>query len=167
MVWTLCQALWGDIPDSFRSNSISNSMSNYEMEQIRKRLLSEWLADVSSHRVERECKLIKFNNKSSKNNGDGPGKGVNGDLTYLQSIFSLLTANRVMDACLSAAENGDFRLALLLSQSCSSVSSHGAAGGGNETMRAMIKKQLAEWSTSNVVNKLIKAFNLKYLKFII
>ena len=151
MVWTLCQSLWGDIPDAFKANPSAHDLANgqkktsssssssdvssqYELEQMRKRLLSEWLSDVSSHRVERECRLIKFNGKTGGN-------------TYLQSIFSMLTVNRVMDACLTAVDNGDFRLALLLSQS---THGGGGGGGGNETVRRMIKKQLNEWSTSQV-----------------
>ena len=131
MVWSLCQSLWGDIPDSFKSAS-STTISNYEIEQIRKRLLSEWLADSSSHRIDRECKLIKFNKE---------------DQNYLQAIFSMLTGNRVIDACMSAVDQRDFRLALLLSQ----ATSHGfSGGGGNDTLRGMLKKQLNEWSTSNV-----------------
>ena len=147
MVWTLCQCLWGYIPDAFKSNPMAsegdsastnenNNCGRYELEQMRKRLLSEWLTDVSSHRVERECRLIKFNSKSSSK-----------DNSYLHAVFSMLTANRVMDACLTAVENGDFRLALLLSQS---TNGGGGGGGGNETVRRMIMKQLDEWSTSQV-----------------
>jgi hypothetical protein len=153
MVWTLCQSLWGDIPDAFKANSNTHdlingkksdvSSSQYELEQMRKRLLSEWLSDVSSHRVERECRLIKFNGKTGGN-------------TYLQAIFSMLTVNRVMDACLTAVDNGDFRLALLLSQS---THGGGGGGGGNETVRRMIKKQLDEWSTSQVCQKNKKFLN--------
>ena len=59
---------------------------------------------------------------------------------YLSSIFSLMTANRLLDACQTAVDNNDFRLALLLSQS----------SGSNESVRAMLRKQLNEWFTSNV-----------------
>jgi hypothetical protein len=154
MVWGLCQSLWGDIPEGFKSNSNESQItSQYELEQMRKRLLSEWLADVSSHRIDRECKLIKFNNKG--NNKDG---GSNSN--YLNSIFSMLTGNRVMNACLSAVDNQDFRLALLLSQS-SSGASHGGGGGGNDIFRSMIKKQLNEWYQSNSD----KYINMDMLKF--
>lgn len=60
-VWSLCQNLWGDIPDAYKIDPNTLTCSDYELEQIRKRLLSEWLADVSAHRVERQCKLHKFN----------------------------------------------------------------------------------------------------------
>lgn len=59
-VWSLCQNLWGDIPDNYKIDPTGYNMSSYEQEQIRKRLFSEWLADVSAHRVERQCKLHKF-----------------------------------------------------------------------------------------------------------
>lgn len=62
MVWALCENLWGDIPESLKSSSKSDAeMSPYEVDQIRKRLLGEWLSEVSSHRVEKECKYMKFN----------------------------------------------------------------------------------------------------------
>jgi hypothetical protein len=60
-VWTLCQNLWGDIPDGYKSNPNESNISNHELEQIRKRLLSEWLAEMSAHRIEKECKMNKFN----------------------------------------------------------------------------------------------------------
>jgi hypothetical protein len=60
-VWTLCQNLWGDIPDGYKSNPNELNMGNHELEQIRKRLLSEWLTDMSAHRIEKECKMNKFN----------------------------------------------------------------------------------------------------------
>jgi nuclear pore complex protein Nup98-Nup96 len=59
---------------------------------------------------------------------------------YLNSIFSYLTGNRILDACNVAIENNDFRLALLISQS----------SGGNDTVRTMVKKQLKEWFTCSV-----------------
>jgi hypothetical protein len=64
-VWSLCQNLWGDIPENYKMDSMSSlEMNNYEIEQIRKRLFSEWLAEVSAHRVERQCKMHKFNKVS-------------------------------------------------------------------------------------------------------
>jgi hypothetical protein len=60
-VWNLCQNLWGDIPDGLKSNPFEKNICAYEFEQIRKRLLGEWLADTSSHRIDRECKLVRFN----------------------------------------------------------------------------------------------------------
>jgi hypothetical protein len=61
-VWNLCQNLWGDIPNDIKSNPASESgLSMYELEQIRKRLLGEWLTDSCSHRIDRECKMLRFN----------------------------------------------------------------------------------------------------------
>jgi hypothetical protein len=51
----------------------------------------------------------------------------------LSSIFSLLTANRVLEACQLAAECHEYRLALLLAQS----------SGANDKLRAMVKKQVS------------------------
>ena len=58
--------------------------------------------------------------------------------SYLNSIFSLLTGNRLLDACSVAADNQDYRLALLLSQS----------SGGNSSFRTMMRKQLTDWLSS-------------------
>jgi hypothetical protein len=60
VVWNLCKNLWGDIPDNYKVDSNSDSISNYENEQIRKRLLSEWLSECSSHRIEKENKMLRF-----------------------------------------------------------------------------------------------------------
>ena len=72
-VWSLCQNLWGDIPDNYKierditqNNTSDMMMNDYEREQIRKRLLSEWLADVSAHRIERECKMYKYHKVCQK-----------------------------------------------------------------------------------------------------
>jgi hypothetical protein len=51
-----------------------------------------------------------------------------------------LSGNRLLDACNTAVDNRDFRLALLLSQS----------SGSNDTTRLTMRKQLNEWHTSNV-----------------
>jgi len=137
-VWTLCQNLWGDIPDTYKLDPASSPFdpSNaYETQQIKKRLLGEWLADVSGHRVERECKMSKFN-KNKEN--------------HLNSIFSLLSANRLLDACKLAADCKDYRLALLLAQS----------SGGNEAVRSMVKKQIKEWIISGT-DKYLNADRLK------
>ncbi|RNA23314.1 nuclear pore complex Nup98-Nup96 isoform X1 [Brachionus plicatilis] len=124
IVLNLCYKLWGDIPDELKSENSNLNMSQYEIEQIRKRLLSEWLTHVSSHRIEKECKSLKFN-KNKEN--------------YLNAIFSYLSGNRLLDACNIAVENSDYRLALLISQS----------SGSNDTVRAIMKKQLKEWFESN------------------
>ena len=134
-------------PDNYKINSSSSSISNYELEQIRKRLLSKWLANVSSHRIDRECKLAKFNSSSTTTTKKHE------NTSYLNSIFSMLTGNRIIDACLFAIDNKDYRLALLLSQ--------GGGGCGNDKIRQMIKNQLDEWSTSNSD----KYINVDMLKF--
>ncbi|CAF0852273.1 unnamed protein product [Brachionus calyciflorus] len=135
IILSLCSKLWGDIPDEVKSNNYDSNMSQYETEQIRKRLLSEWLVQVSSHRIEKECKSLKFN-KNKEN--------------YLSAIFSYLSGNRLLDACNVAIENSDYRLALLISQS----------SGSNDTVRTMMKKQLNEWFNSNS-DKFINAERLK------
>lgn len=136
-VWSLCQNLWGDIPENYKINPTNESpKNNYENEQIRKRLLSEWLADVSAHRIERECKMYKFH--KNKDN-------------HMNSIFSMLTGNRLLDACKLATDCQDYRLALLLAQS----------SGGNETFRNMIKKQIKEWLISGT-DKYLNSERLKF-----
>ncbi len=59
---------------------------------------------------------------------------------HLDSMFCLLTGNRLLDACTIAADNQDYRLALLIAQST----------GGNKTFRDMVNKQINEWLMSGV-----------------
>lgn len=61
IVLNLCSKLWGDIPDELKSENYDSHANQYETEQIRKRMLSEWLTHVSSHKIEKECKSLKFN----------------------------------------------------------------------------------------------------------
>ena len=63
-----------------------------------------------------------------------------GKESYLSSIFSLMSGNRLIEACVLAAEHRDYRLALILAQSA----------GSNNAVRAMLKKQLKEWIISSV-----------------
>jgi hypothetical protein len=57
-VWNLCHNLWGEIPEKYKSNS--KDTNNYELEQIRKRLLGDWLANISSHRIDKERKSASY-----------------------------------------------------------------------------------------------------------
>ena len=161
-VWSLCQSLWGDIPDQMKSNPLeSSNLSLYETEQIRKRLLGQWLSDSCSHRIERECKILKFNKVNKKRKKENKTivfifsrkiiitefnlclfffLKLKNKENYLCAIFSHLTGNRLLDACNKAVDNLDFRLALLLSQS----------SGGNDITREMIRKQLNDWHSSTV-----------------
>ena len=66
-VWSLCQSLWGDLPESNIYNSKLDELNAYEVEQIRKRLLTEWLTDICSHRIEKENKQNKFSKVSDRN----------------------------------------------------------------------------------------------------
>ena len=66
-VWTLCQSLWGDLSEKNMFNTRLDELSKYELEQIRKKSLSDWLSDVSMHRIDKECKFNKFSKVSSFN----------------------------------------------------------------------------------------------------
>jgi hypothetical protein len=55
-------------------------------------------------------------------------------------MFCLLTGNRLLDACTIAADNQDYRLALLMTQ----------ASGGSKAFRDMVNKQINEWLMSGV-----------------
>ncbi len=55
----------------------------------------------------------------------------------------MLTANRILDACMQATDNHDFRLALLISQA-----------GSNDDIRNSVKRQINEWHASEVKNNL-------------
>jgi hypothetical protein len=57
-VWNLCHNLWGEVPDKYKSNT--GEMNNYELEQVRKRLLGDWLANICSHRIDKERKSASY-----------------------------------------------------------------------------------------------------------
>jgi hypothetical protein len=60
-VWSLCQCLWGDLEELDLLNMREkNSVSPYEIHQLRKKALTKWLSDVSSYRIEREVKLFRY-----------------------------------------------------------------------------------------------------------
>lgn len=123
-VWSLCESLWGNIEELEINKLSENSLIRYELDILRKKELSKWLTRISTHRIEREVKLCKYNHNSK-----------NIDNNYLNGIYSLLTGNKLFDACQLAIENNDYRLSLLLTQ----ISS-------NRDFNELLTKQLDNWT---------------------
>ncbi|XP_019903834.2 nuclear pore complex protein Nup98-Nup96 isoform X2 [Esox lucius] len=96
-VWTLCEALWGQLS----STENEPGTSGYLEQLQRRRSFSAWLSHSASQRIEQEVGL---------NKGGG----------HVEAIFSYLTGHRISDACRLAQKSGDHRLALLLSQAAGS-----------------------------------------------
>ncbi|KAJ7996062.1 hypothetical protein DPEC_G00233180 [Dallia pectoralis] len=98
-VWTLCEALWGQL--SSTETDDEPSASGYVQQLQRRRSFSAWLSHSGTQRIEQEVGL---------NQGRG----------HVEAIFSYLTGHRISDACRLAQKSGDHRLALLLSQAVGS-----------------------------------------------
>ncbi|MEQ2189587.1 hypothetical protein GOODEAATRI_026750, partial [Goodea atripinnis] len=99
-VWTLCEALWGQLGPSDQEPG-TDPLSEYEQQLQRRRAFSAWLSHGASCRVEKEVALV--------------GKG-----RHTEAIFSYLTSSRISEACRLAQKEGDHRLSLLLSQAAGS-----------------------------------------------
>ncbi|KAG8230236.1 hypothetical protein J437_LFUL010864 [Ladona fulva] len=119
LVWDLCCALWGRLPeleDDLEEEKISNS---HKVTMARRRALSEWLQQAAD--------------QLARGKGRKGGAGEMGDDAHTKIIFNLLTRRRLLEACEAAQKKGDHFLALLLS-------------GGNWNCRAQLRKQLGAWS---------------------
>ncbi len=63
-VWSLCECLWGDLDELDMLSLHEKDITSYEINQLRKNLLTKWLSNVSAHRVDREVKLYKYHKVS-------------------------------------------------------------------------------------------------------
>ncbi|KAM9781649.1 nuclear pore complex protein Nup98-Nup96 isoform X2 [Syngnathus typhle] len=109
-VWTLCEALWGRQPHA------EVLEGDYKQQLERRRAFSAWLSHRTARRVEKEVALA-------------------GKERRTEAVFSYLTGNRISEACRLAQEEGDHRLALLLSQAA-----------GSQYSRDLLALQLADWN---------------------
>ncbi|XP_011505770.1 PREDICTED: nuclear pore complex protein Nup98-Nup96 [Ceratosolen solmsi marchali] len=112
-VLCLCESLWGKLTDSHHFDN-----NSHEIVMLRKDAFSEWLKLVTGKIVQREMATMETND---------------------QIIFSLLSANKLKEACNEALKVGDHCLALLLSQL-----------SGNLATRELIKQQIKLWQNTNV-----------------
>ncbi|XP_074528013.1 nuclear pore complex protein Nup98-Nup96 isoform X2 [Halichoeres trimaculatus] len=115
-VWTLCEALWGQLGPADEDQDMETPSEEYEQQLERRRSFSNWLARGASCRVEEEVAQA--------------GKGRHTD-----AIFSYLTGYRISEACRLAQKEGDHRLSLLLSQAV-----------GSQYCRDLLALQLADWN---------------------
>ncbi|XP_052793615.1 nuclear pore complex protein Nup98-Nup96-like [Mya arenaria] len=99
MVWDLCVALWGNLPE-FKDLEVGKD--SYLYHNARREAFSQWLADVSAGSISTEVQQNKY-----KENGQ------------LVSVLSAMTGRQIVEACQLAQNAGNPRLALLLAQSIS------------------------------------------------
>lgn len=120
-ILNLCVALWGKLNFYSSSPELDNE---YCRAMARKEALSQWLEESSDEAVLEETERAL----SLEDN--------NGRESYLEAIFSHLTARQISKSCELAQDKDDHHLALLLSQICL----------GNEISRQIMSQQLSNWA---------------------
>ncbi|XP_014213308.1 nuclear pore complex protein Nup98-Nup96 isoform X2 [Copidosoma floridanum] len=123
-VWQLIESLWGTLVVTFFDSHI------HEIEVLRKEALTKWFQQITAV-------IIKG--------------GIQATEPKDQTIFLLLTANKVEEACNIALESGDYCLALLLSQL-----------DGSSMVRELIEHQIELWQDAEADDY----FSLSRLKLI-
>jgi len=113
-VWNLVDALWGKLDDDVNTQ--------YEIHAARRESFSQWLSGIVDSDVQGAISADKVRDEG-----------------HLSVIFSLLSANKVREACKVARENKEVRLAFLLSQ----VS-------GEYQLKNYMRSQLCLWEERNV-----------------
>ncbi|XP_041359202.1 nuclear pore complex protein Nup98-Nup96-like [Gigantopelta aegis] len=98
MVWNLCVALWGNLPELREPDT-----SEYSKCQARREIVSRWLSSTADDKIKQEVQ-----ESQSKNQG------------HLLAIFSYLSGRNISEACSIAQASSDHRLALLLAQAAGS-----------------------------------------------
>lgn len=86
-VWTLCEALWGQLGPADQDPD-TDPPSDYEQQLQRRRTFSAWLSRGAACRVDEEVALA--------------GKG-----RHTEAIFSYLTGNCISEACRVAQKEGE------------------------------------------------------------
>ncbi|XP_066555772.1 nuclear pore complex protein Nup98-Nup96 isoform X3 [Amia ocellicauda] len=98
LVWTLCEALWGQLGEL---NPYTERDNEYVQQLERRKSFSQWLSRSAAHSIEEEV-------------------GLSQNRSHVDAIFSYLTGHRISEACRLAQKSGDHRLSLLLSQAVGS-----------------------------------------------
>ncbi|XP_048244213.1 nuclear pore complex protein Nup98-Nup96-like isoform X2 [Haliotis rufescens] len=98
MVWNLCVALWGNLPEFRYSDT-----DEYAVSQARREAFSKWLSETAQPKIKEEVQESKFKSQG-----------------HLIAILSYLSGRQITDACTLAQKSGDHRLALSLAQAVGS-----------------------------------------------
>lgn len=117
-VWQLCTALWGSLPDI----DTDKNSECHDNVMVRRDAFSEWLKYVVENTHQDEIKKI--------NNDD-------------ELILSLLSANKLEEACELSRKIGDYTLALLISQI-----------SGYSSVKELIKQTIGLWQATDVINNI-------------
>lgn len=114
-VWQLCVALWGNLP-AIQANENKES---HEHVIIRREAFGEWLKAVVEETVQAEIADLKAED---------------------QLMLSLLSANKLEEACELARKVGDYALALLMSQL-----------EGASSVKELLKQTIALWQATDIL----------------
>ncbi|KAG8036803.1 hypothetical protein G9C98_004125 [Cotesia typhae] len=117
-LWQLCVVLWGNLP-ALQSDSDKESHSHV---MIRKEAFSDWLKTVVEEIVQRELSEINSEDKI---------------------MFSLLSANKLEEACEIARKIGDYTLAIFISQL-----------GGFSCVKELARQAIGLWQLTDVVTNM-------------
>ncbi|XP_057338404.1 nuclear pore complex protein Nup98-Nup96 [Microplitis mediator] len=120
-IWQLCVALWGNLP-ALQSDSDKQSHSHV---MIRREAFSDWLKNVVEDTVQHELSEINSEDKM---------------------MLSLLSANKLEEACEIARKIGDYTLAIFISQL-----------GGFSCVKELAKQAIALWQLTDVVTNMSMA----------
>lgn len=112
-IWQLLVALYGHLPDSLCPTGTAIVPGTYEYHLARRYTFSSWLASNASHASDVDT------------------------ATGISLVWAHLRAHRVAEAVTEAQKNGDYRLALIISQI-----------GGSGVPKSIIRQQMADWAAN-------------------
>ncbi|XP_058793948.1 nuclear pore complex protein Nup98-Nup96 [Phymastichus coffea] len=115
VVWKLSESLWGKLPGK-QQNAINSA--DHEVIMLRKEALGEWLKFATAETVKDEISSMEATD---------------------DIILSLLSANKLEDACKRALKVGDHCLAVMMSQL-----------GGSSPVHELLKQQIKLWQDTAV-----------------
>ncbi|XP_034945165.1 nuclear pore complex protein Nup98-Nup96 [Chelonus insularis] len=120
-VWQLCVALWGNLSALIPGSD----KESHDHMMIRREAFGNWLKSVVSETVQRE--IAEINQED-------------------QLILSLLSANKLEEACERARKIGDYTLAILMAQL-----------GGTAATKELLKQTIALWQDIDILKNMSEA----------
>lgn len=150
-VWNLVKALWAPANGaSPLAVSESNDSGRYCEAYARREALGTWLQYCVHAEVDQEIKARNVQMYSS-----GSSLGLGSELTSsiaAENVFSLISGNRIDEACTEAFKLRDFRLAMLLSQA-----------GEDLESQLILRQQITEWKNAGVWDMIDEGHKTIYL----
>ncbi|XP_032812490.2 nuclear pore complex protein Nup98-Nup96 isoform X1 [Petromyzon marinus] len=139
LVWTLCEALWGQLHGRDRVGDDNDDVDVRDEEEAAMEGVGEGGGRAYAQQAERREALSRWLERAALEKVEGEvALGGNGKLsTY--AVFSCLSGRQIARACRLAQDAGDHRLALLISQAV-----------GSKPTRQLLALNLSEWGKLQV-----------------